>query len=139
MNTFNQRVIEEFRARRGAVGGQFEGRPLLLLTSTGAKSGLLRTNPVIYLPDGEDRFAVFASNGGAPTAPAWYHNLTAHPLATIEAGAGTYQVRATEAMDEERDRLWARQVVADPHFAAFQERTRRRIPVMVLTRQHTRP
>ncbi|MFH8346653.1 nitroreductase family deazaflavin-dependent oxidoreductase [Streptomyces sp. NPDC018045] len=137
MNAFNQRVIEEFRANRGRVGGMFEGRPLLLLTTTGAKTGLPRTTPAVYLPDGEDRLAVFASNGGSPTAPAWYHNLTAHPVATVEAGTRTYRARATEAAGADRERLWARQVAADPQFAAFQERAGRRIPVLVLTRWDT--
>ncbi|MEI5100835.1 nitroreductase family deazaflavin-dependent oxidoreductase [Streptomyces sp. PmtG] len=136
-NEFNQRVIEEFRARGGQVGGPFTGQPLLLLTTVGARSGLPRTTPsVVYLPDGPDRLAVFASNGGAPAAPAWYHNLTARPLVTVEVGARTYQARATEATGEDRDRLWARQVADRPEFADFQARTSRRIPAVVLTPWH---
>ncbi|MFH8404527.1 nitroreductase family deazaflavin-dependent oxidoreductase [Streptomyces sp. NPDC018019] len=131
--TFNQRVIAEFRANQGRVGGEFAGQPLLLLTTTGARSGLPRTTPALYLPDGADRLAVFASNGGSPTAPAWFHNLTAHPLATVEVGTRTHQARAAVAAGEERDRLWGRQVAAHPQFAAFQERAGRRIPVVVLT------
>ncbi|MFH8593064.1 nitroreductase family deazaflavin-dependent oxidoreductase [Streptomyces rimosus] len=133
VNPFNQRVIEEFRANGGRVGGESAGQPLLLLTTTGARSGLPRTTPALYLPDGPDRLAVFASNGGSPTAPAWYHNLTAHPLATVEVGTRTYRARAVEAAGEDRDRLWALQVAAHPQFAAFQERAGRRIPVMVLS------
>lgn len=139
VNTVNQRVIEEFRARQGRVGGVFEGQPLLLLTTTGARSGLPRTNPAVYLPDGEDRLAVFASNGGAPAAPAWYHNLAARPEATVEVGDRAYRVRAREATGAERERLWDRQVAADPQFADFQERAGRRIPVLVLTRWDGRP
>ncbi|MFK8844576.1 nitroreductase family deazaflavin-dependent oxidoreductase [Streptomyces sp. Ac-502] len=138
MNAVNQRVIVEFRANQGRVGGVFAGQPLLLLTTTGAKSGLSRTNPAVYLRDGEDRLAVFASNGGAPSAPAWYHNLAARPEATVEVGARTYRVRAQEATGAERERLWARQVAADPQFAVFQERAGRHIPVLVLTRWDSR-
>ncbi|WP_030665313.1 nitroreductase/quinone reductase family protein [Streptomyces rimosus] len=133
MNPFNHRVIEEFRSNGGCVGGEFTGQTLLLLTTTGARSGLPRTTPVLYLPDGTDRLAVFASNGGSPAAPAWYRNLTAHPLATVEVGTRTYRARAVEVTGEDRDRLWALQVTAHPQFAAFQERAGRRIPVMALS------
>ncbi|HYB24700.1 MAG TPA: nitroreductase/quinone reductase family protein, partial [Solirubrobacteraceae bacterium] len=104
MNDFNAAVIEEFRAHGGRVGGMFEGAPLLLLTSTGAKSGQRRTTPVVYLPD-DDRMVIFASKAGAPTHPAWYHNLLANPSATVEVGTETVTVRARVAEGEERDRL----------------------------------
>ncbi|MCP2258861.1 deazaflavin-dependent oxidoreductase, nitroreductase family [Streptoalloteichus tenebrarius] len=139
MNETNQRVIEEFRANGGVVGGPFAGQPLLLLTTTGARTGLARTTPAVYLADGPDRLVVFASNGGSPTPPAWYHNLLAHPEAVVEISTRVHRVRATEATGAERDRLWARQVAADPRFATFQARTSRRIPVMVLTVLDPRP
>src|ERR1035438_3337396 len=85
MNDFNRAIIDEFRANGGKVGGPFEGAPVLLLTTTGAKSGERRTTPVMYLPDGE-RMAIFASKAGAPTNPAWYHNLVANPSASVEVG-----------------------------------------------------
>ncbi|MEU6038064.1 nitroreductase/quinone reductase family protein [Actinomadura sp. NPDC047616] len=133
MNAVNRRVIAEFRAGHGQVGGVFAGRPLLLLTTVGHRSGLPRTTPLIYLPDGPDRVVVFASNGGAAAAPAWYRNLTVRPEVTVEIGARVLRARAAEVTGPERDRLWARQVAADPEFAAFQARTARLIPVVALT------
>ncbi|MCK7621775.1 nitroreductase family deazaflavin-dependent oxidoreductase [Streptomyces sp. RS10V-4] len=133
MNEVNRRVIAEFRANGGVVGGPFTGQPLLLLTTTGARSGLARTTPVCYLADGDGRFAVFPSNGGAATPPAWYRNLTAHPEVTVEVGTRVLRARAAAATGAERDRLWARQVAADPQFAVFQERAGRAVPVVVLT------
>ncbi|MHB6911116.1 nitroreductase family deazaflavin-dependent oxidoreductase [Streptomyces sp. DB-54] len=132
-NEFNRRVIEEFRANGGAVGGPLAGQALLLLTTTGARSGLPRTTPACYLADADGRLAVFPSNGGAATPPAWYRNLTAHPEVTVEVGARVFRARATEATGPTRDRLWDQQVAADPQFAAFQGRAGRRIPVVVLT------
>src|SRR3954468_7695989 len=101
-------VIEEFRANRGKVGGPFEGRPVLLVTVTGAKSGRRITKPLVYLPDG-DRLLIFASKGGAPTHPAWYHNLVANPVVTVEVGDETYEVRASPLTGPERDQLYAKQ------------------------------
>ncbi|MYT27253.1 MULTISPECIES: nitroreductase family deazaflavin-dependent oxidoreductase [unclassified Streptomyces] len=132
-NDFNRRVIAQFRANGGVVGGPLAGHPLLLLTTTGAKSGLPRTTPACYLADEDGRFAVFPSNGGAPTPPAWYRNLTVHPEVTVEVGTRTFRARATEATGAPRDRLWDRQVAADPQFATFQARAGRLIPVIVLT------
>ena len=94
MNDFNRGIIDEFHANDGKVGGPFAGAPILLLITTGAKSGQLRTHPVVYLPDG-DRVLVFASKGGAPTNPDWYHNLVANPKATVEVGTERYDVKAT--------------------------------------------
>ena len=135
-NDWNTKVIEEFRANEGRVGGQFEGAPLLLLHTTGAKSGVERVNPVMYQADG-DRLAVFASKAGAPTNPDWYHNLRANPTATVEVGTETVQVVALEAEGEERDRIWARQKERFPGFADYEEKTTRQIPVVVLERTST--
>jgi len=130
-NDFNTRIIEEFRANGGKLGGPFEGAPMVLLTTTGAKSGIRRTTPLAYLPDGE-RIVVFASKAGAPTNPDWYHNLRAHPEVTVEVGAETRQLRASEAEGEERDRLYAEQARRMPGFADYQAKTSRVIPVIAL-------
>ena len=133
MNDFNRAIIEEFRANGGRVGGQFEGAPLLLLTSTGAKSGEVRTTPVVYLRDGE-RLVIFASKAGAPTNPAWYHNLRANPSATAEVGTETIEVTASVASGEERTRLYERQSERFPQFVEYAKKTTREIPVVVLQR-----
>src|SRR5207244_2326289 len=101
-NVWNRQTIEAFRANGGKVGGMWEGRPLLLITTTGAKIGQRRTNPVMYMADG-DRLLVFASKGGAPSNPDWYHNLVAHPEVTVEVGTETYEATATPLIGEERD------------------------------------
>jgi deazaflavin-dependent oxidoreductase (nitroreductase family) len=129
---FNQQIIDEFRANGGEVGGPFEGASLLLLHHRGAKSGQERINPLVYLPDGE-RYLVFASKGGAPTHPAWYHNLLAHPEVTIEVGTETIKARAEEVKGEERDRLYAAQAARLPSFAEYEQKTDRVIPVVALT------
>ena len=133
-NEWNRQTMEEFRANGGKVGGMWEGRPLLLLTTTGAKSGQRRTNPMMYLRDG-DRLLVFASKGGAPTSPDWYHNLVAHPEVTVEVGNETYPAIATVLSGEERDRLYTRQAQLYPQFGEYQKRTTRRIPVIALERR----
>ena len=124
MEEFNRGVIAEFRANDGKVGGPFEGAPVLLLTSVGAKSGERRTTPVMYLPDGE-RMVIFASLGGAPNNPAWYHNLVANPSATVE-------VDAVVTSGEERDRLFEQQAELYPQFADYAQKTTRQIPVVAL-------
>jgi deazaflavin-dependent oxidoreductase (nitroreductase family) len=134
-NDFNQRIIAEFRANGGEVGGPFAGAPMLLLTTTGAKSGQRRTTPLVYLPDG-DRFIVIASKGGAPAHPAWYHNLAAHPETTIEVGTESIPVTALVVTGEERDKLYARQAELRPAFAEYQTKTTRRIPVVALQRRN---
>lgn len=133
-NDFNQRIIAEFRANGGQVGGPFAGAPMLLLTTTGARSGQQRTTPLVYLPEG-DRYIIFASKGGAPTHPAWYHNLVAHPETTVEVGSETVPVTATVITDDERDRLYATQAGLRPAFAEYQAKTARRIPVIALHRR----
>jgi deazaflavin-dependent oxidoreductase (nitroreductase family) len=131
MNDFNRAIIEEFRANEGRVGGPFEGAPVLLLTSTGAKSGEQRTTPVVYLLDGE-RMVIFASKGGAPTNPAWYHNLRANPSASVEVGPDTLHVNAVVTAGEERQRLFDRQAERYPQFADYASKTSREIPVVAL-------
>lgn len=131
---WNRQIIEEFRANQGKVGGVWEGRRLLLLTTTGAKSGQRRTNPLAYLPDG-DRLLIFASKAGMPTNPDWYHNLVAHPDVTVEVGAETYEATATLVTGEERDRLYAKQAQVSPAFADYQAKTNRIIPVIALSRK----
>jgi deazaflavin-dependent oxidoreductase (nitroreductase family) len=133
MNEWNRKIIEEFRANGGKVGGQFEGAPLLLLTTTGAKSGREITTPVMYLADG-GRQLVFASKAGAPTNPAWYHNLVANPTVTVEVGNESFQAKAVPVTGEERDRLYAKQATLYPGFAEYQEKTTRVIPVVALER-----
>ncbi len=133
MNDWNGQIIEEFRSNAGKVGGPFEGAPLLLLTTTGAKSGIARTTPVMYLPDGE-RLIIFATKAGASTNPDWYHNLVAYSKATVEVGSETFEVTAVEVTDEERDQLYARQAALFPGFADYEAKTTRRIPVIALRR-----
>lgn len=133
MDEFNKGVIEEFRANGGRVGGPFEGAPLLLLTSIGAKSGAPRTTPLMYLPDGE-RLVIFASKAGAPSHPAWYHNLLANRSATIEVGGDTFDVDVDVASGEERERLFSQQSELMPQFADYAQKTTREIPVVVLER-----
>jgi len=129
---FNAKIIEEFRANGGQVGGMFENMPLLLLHHTGAKSGQDRVNPVAYNRDGE-RYVIFASKAGAPTNPDWYHNLMAHPEVTIEVGTETIDVVAQQAEGEERERLFQAQAEHSPQFAEYQRNTDRVIPVITLT------
>lgn len=131
-NDFNAPVIEEFRANNGRVGGWFEGARLLLLTTTGARSGRPHTAPVGYLPDG-DRVLVIGSAGGAPRHPAWYQNLVANPVVTVEDGAFTYEAQAVVLTGEERDRVFARAVEADPGWAEYQAKAGRVLPVVALT------
>ena len=133
-NDFNERIIAEFRASGGTVGGPFAGAPMLLLTTTGAKSGRQHTTPLVYLPDG-DRFIIFASKGGAPTHPDWYHNLVAQPETTVEVGAETVPVTAEVVTGEERDRLYATQAGLRPAFGEYQAKISRRIPVVALHRR----
>ncbi len=130
---WNKAVIDEFRANDGKVGGAFAGRTLLLLHTTGARSGQERVNPVAYITEGE-RLIVIASKGGAPTHPDWYHNLVAHPLATVEVGKEKYQVRADVVPEPERTRLYDRMVAVNPGFAEYRSKTTRVIPVIALTR-----
>jgi deazaflavin-dependent oxidoreductase (nitroreductase family) len=133
MADFNQQIIDEFRAGGGRVGGMFEGADLVLLTTTGARSGKPRTSPVGYAPDG-DRILIFGSNAGLPAHPSWYHNLLANPRVTVERGTETYTAIATPLEGEERDRRYSEQGRRIPAYAAYQEQTTRVIPVVALQR-----
>ncbi|GAA4522701.1 nitroreductase family deazaflavin-dependent oxidoreductase [Nonomuraea ferruginea] len=133
MSDFNQQVIEEFRANGGKVGGYFEGADLLLLTTTGAKSGRQVTSPVMYLEDG-GRLVVIASKAGADDNPAWFHNLRATPEVKVEIGTEEFQAEASVVDRQERDRLYARMVEKAPGFADYETKTTRVIPVITLNR-----
>jgi deazaflavin-dependent oxidoreductase (nitroreductase family) len=133
VNDFNRNLIAEFRANGGKVTGPFEGAPLLLLTTTGAKSGKTRTNPVVYTKDG-DRLVIIASKGGAPNSPDWYHNIVANPTVTIELPDETFEAKASVAEGDERDRLFAAQAEKMPAFKEYEQKTSRRIPVVILER-----
>ena len=129
-NDWNTRVIDEFRANSGKVGA-FPDNNLLLLHHTGAKSGQERVSPLAYLPvDGG--YAIFASKAGAPENPAWYHNLQAHPQATIEVGTETVPVTARLTSPDEREPIWTRQKELQPGFAEYEQKTSRQIPVVIL-------
>jgi deazaflavin-dependent oxidoreductase (nitroreductase family) len=130
---WNKTIIAEFRANGGKVGGRFAGRTLLLLHTIGAKSQQPRINPVAYVKDG-DRFVIIASKGGAPTNPDWYYNLVAHPDVTVEVGTEQFQVHATVAAEPERTRLYQQMVSMMPGFAEYEQKTTRKIPVIILTR-----
>jgi deazaflavin-dependent oxidoreductase (nitroreductase family) len=130
---WNARIIKEFRTNEGHVGGPFEGAPLLLLTTTGARSGKTRINPLMYLRDG-DRLVVFGSKGGAPTNPDWFHNVVANPDASVEVGTERFPVQAIVATGNERDELFAEQAKRYPQFAEYAAKTERTIPVIVLER-----
>ncbi|MGA2209568.1 MAG: nitroreductase family deazaflavin-dependent oxidoreductase [Acidimicrobiales bacterium] len=132
-NDWNQKIIEEFRANEGKVGGQFEGAPVLLLTTTGAKSGRRHTTPMMYLSGGNGLY-VFASKAGAPTNPDWFHNLVANPTVTVEVGTDQYEATAAPLEGAERDRVYAEQAKLYPGFAEYQEKTSRVIPVVELVR-----
>ena len=131
---WNSNIIDEFRANEGRVGGPFKGAPMLLLHHTGAKSGKIRVNPLVYLAD-DDRLLVFGSKGGAPTDPDWIHNLRANPAASVEVGTDEFEVEAEEVIGEERDRLFAMQAGLMPAFADYQTKTSRTIPVVALKRK----
>lgn len=133
VNDWNKTVIEEFRANGGKVGGRFEGRTLLLLHTTGAKSGQQRINPLAYTMDG-DRFLVVASKGGAPTHPDWYYNILANPQVTVEVGTEKFQAQAQVAEEPERTRLFDQMAAEMPGFADYQRNTTRILPVITLSR-----
>lgn len=131
--SFNAGIIDEFRANGGKVGGMFEGAPMLLLTTTGAKSGNPYTTPVVHTDDG-DRIVIIASKAGAPSNPDWYYNLVANPEVTVELGTETFQAKASVVTGEERQRLYDAQGELMPNFKEYAEKTTREIPVVVLTR-----
>ena len=134
MNEFNTKIIDEFRANGGKVGGMFTGAPMLLLHTKGAKSGKSYTTPLVYLPDG-DRWVIIASKAGAPTNPDWFHNLVANPSVEIEVGSEKVRARAQVVPAAERDRLYSTQASIMPNFKEYAEKTTRVIPVVALSRE----
>ena len=132
-NDFNKQIIEEFRANGGETFGMFKGRPLLLLTTTGAKSGEARTTPLVYSKDGA-KVVIIASMGGAPKHPAWYLNVSANPRVAVELGAEKFEATASATEGAERDRLYAKQAELMPAFTEYEQKTTRRIPVVLLER-----
>ncbi len=133
INDFNQKIIDEFRSNEGKVGGPFKGAQLLLLHTTGAKSGQERIAPLAYRKEGE-HLAVFGSKAGAPTNPEWFHNLVANPEVTVEVGTEQFAARARVAEGEEHDRIWEAHKREVPNFAEYERNTDRTIPVIVLER-----
>ena len=133
IDELNQSVIKEFRANQGKVGGPLEGMPVLLLTMTGARTGRTLIRPVCYSRDG-NRFVIIASYGGAPRNPPWYHNLVANPDVTVEVGTEKFKAKATQVHGAERDRLFAETAKLMPLFTDYQKKTKREIPVLILTR-----
>ncbi|MGZ4613305.1 MAG: nitroreductase family deazaflavin-dependent oxidoreductase [Kineosporiaceae bacterium] len=132
-SNWNEKIIEEFRANGGKVGGYFEGAHMVLIHHIGARSGIERVNPLAYLPDGQD-MVIAATKGGHPTNPDWYHNLKAHPRIEVEVGNDTFPVEAAEVTGTERDELWRRLVALRPGFADYETKTTRVFPMFRLTR-----
>ncbi|MEO7409864.1 MAG: nitroreductase family deazaflavin-dependent oxidoreductase [Sphingomicrobium sp.] len=132
-NNWNENLINEFRANGGKVAGMFAGASLLLLTTTGARTGRRLTSPLMYGMDSE-RIMIFASKAGAPTNPDWYHNLVANPRVTVEMGTETFEADALVTEGDERDRLFTRHAEKSPQFAEYQANTTRKIPVVALVR-----
>jgi deazaflavin-dependent oxidoreductase (nitroreductase family) len=136
LNARNLQIMEEFHAYGGKVGGPFEGHPLLLLTTTGARSGKRHTAPVGYMRDG-DRLIIFASNFGLPTNPDWYYNMMAHPEVTVEIGTEIFNAIAVILTGEERDQLFARKAEQAPLYAEYQAKMTRTIPIIALQRRQS--
>ncbi len=132
---FNARIIAEFRANEGRIGGFLAGTPMVLIHHVGARTGIERVTPLAYHPQGDGRFAIVASHAGSPDNPAWYHNLKANPRITVEVGTKTFSVRAEELDDDARAQLWPELVAAAPDLAKHQAKTTRQIPVIILTRE----
>jgi deazaflavin-dependent oxidoreductase (nitroreductase family) len=134
MSDWNEKIIEEFRANEGRVGGPFEGAPMILIHHIGAKSGTERVTPLVYFPQDDGQMVIIASKAGAPTNPDWYHNLKANPKIDVEVGTETFPVEVGEVVGEKRDEIWSRVVDAMPGFGEYQVKTDRKIPVLVLQR-----
>lgn len=133
-NDWNKKVIEEFRANEGKVGGMFANMRLLLLHTIGAKSGLPRINPVVCMADG-DRYVIIASKAGAPTNPDWYYNIVANPRVSVEVGNEQFDAEAAVAEEPERSQLYDKMATLNPVFAEYARKTTRIIPVITLTRK----
>jgi deazaflavin-dependent oxidoreductase (nitroreductase family) len=134
---YNELLIEQFRTTAGKVTGQFANLPVLLLKTIGAKTGATRTTPLVYFKDGE-RYLIIASKSGAPTNPAWYHNLVANPTASVELPNESFDVQARVAKGDEREQLFHKVVESFPIYSGYQQKTGRRIPVIVLERVTSR-
>jgi deazaflavin-dependent oxidoreductase (nitroreductase family) len=132
-NNWNNKIIEEFRANGGKVGGQFEGGTLLILHTIGAKSGQVRESPVAYFAQDDGSMVIVASKAGLPTNPAWFHNLKANPRFEVEVGTATVPVDAEEITGPERETKWAEIVAKSPGFGEYQKQTTRVIPLVRLT------
>jgi deazaflavin-dependent oxidoreductase (nitroreductase family) len=135
VNDFNQTIINEFRANHGIVGGGFAGASVVLLTTRGAKSGRVRTNPLVGLPRDDGTIYVFASAAGSPKHPAWYHNILAHPAVEVEYGDSSFRATATPITGPDRDQIYAEQAARMPGFADYEAKTERVIPVIALVRE----
>jgi deazaflavin-dependent oxidoreductase (nitroreductase family) len=133
-NAFNQALVDEFRANAGQVTGMFAGAPLVLVTTTGAKSGKRRTTPIVHTNDDAGNVVIIASKGGAPTSPDWYHNLVANPDVTVELPTEKFEGRARVAEEPERERLYRAQAALMPNFAEYEKATTRKIPVVIIER-----
>jgi deazaflavin-dependent oxidoreductase (nitroreductase family) len=134
MSDFNEKIIEEFRANEGRVGGMFEGARMILIHHIGAQSGVERVAPLVHFPEDDDHTVIVASAGGAPNHPAWFHNLKANPKIEVEVGAERYTVLAEELPRPERDEIWKRVVAENPGFADYERKTDRVIPLVRLSR-----
>jgi deazaflavin-dependent oxidoreductase (nitroreductase family) len=132
---YNTEIIKEFRANQGHVGGPWAQTSLILIHHIGARSGIERVTPLACSLQGQDRFAIWAANGGSPDHPAWYYNLKAHSEITVEAGAQAFTVMAQELAGSARDQLWPRLVAEYPQLGDAQDRTTRQFPLFLLTRQ----
>lgn len=136
MSDFNRAIIDEFRANQGKVGGPFAGASMLLLHTTGARSGQPRTTPLVYTTHESGQLMIIASKAGADSNPDWYYNLLANPIVTVELGTEQFQARARAVTAEpERSQLYAQMVAIQPGFAAYEQKTTRTIPVVLLERQ----
>ncbi len=132
---FNTKIIEEFRANRGRVGGPLASTQMILIHHTGAKSGTVRVTPLACNPQPDGRLAIVASNGGSPAHPDWYYNLKTNPTITVEVGTQTFTVLAEELDDTARAELWPKLVAQSPAVGEHQAKTTRQIPVFMLIRQ----
>jgi deazaflavin-dependent oxidoreductase (nitroreductase family) len=134
MNDWNAKIIEEFRANEGRVGGPFEGADMILVHHVGARSGTERVTPLVHFPQGEGRTVIVASKAGAPTNPDWYHNVKANPRLAVEVGTETFPVDATEIVGDERTEVWEAIKAKNPGFAEYERKTDRTIPLILLAR-----
>jgi len=132
---FDDRIVDEFRANEGRVGGPLAGTPMILIRHVGAKSGMKRVTPLAYTPVGDGRYAIVASNGGSSTHPSWYHNLKADPRIEVEVGTETFAVVAEELEGSARSEIWTRLLAASSSVAEFEMMAGRQIPLLMLIRQ----